>query len=145
MQLLKPIKFLQKISQRLSPRQQKPSAETFESEVSDMQENELIIQSTPDANEESALTEKAFLKTEEGSSQRLTDDESPSLDEKVTAQPSDEVSYAENTTSHLSGTLPRAAAIPGGSMTKAELRELRQLFSNITDAEIQRLYKTVTK
>ena len=117
-----------------------------------MQENELNIQSTPDAKEESALPETAFLKTEDGGSQRLTDEDDQKLfpeslpgDENAVSQPTDEVSYTENTTSHLSGTLPRAAAIPGGSMTKAELRELRQLFSNITDAEIQRLYKTVTK
>ena len=46
---------------------------------------------------------------------------------------------------HLRGSVPRPAGTAGGSMSQAELSAARELFSGLSDRELQRLYKTVTK
>ena len=46
---------------------------------------------------------------------------------------------------HLTGSVPRAARVPRGALSKSEMAELRQLFSGLDDSEIHRLYKKVTK
>ena len=46
---------------------------------------------------------------------------------------------------HLSGTAPRPATSPRASMTASELSHARELFSGMTDGEIQSLYKRVLK
>ena len=51
----------------------------------------------------------------------------------------------QDTTSHLSGSIPRRVEAPKGVMTKAEMREARELFDGLDDAEIHRLYKKVTQ
>ena len=51
----------------------------------------------------------------------------------------------ENNRSHLTSSVPRAAKTPTGYLTKGELKEIRELFKNLDDKEIQRLYKKVTK
>ena len=70
------------------------------------------------------------------------------LEGKVSAKPTDEV-YPEaepkSTTSHLSGSVPRRVETPRGAMTKSEMREARELFEGLDDAEIHRLYKKVTQ
>ena len=45
---------------------------------------------------------------------------------------------------HLERTVPRGASAPPGAMSDKELCEARAIFSDITDAEIKRLYKKVT-
>ena len=57
------------------------------------------------------------------------------------------ISEAEtkSTTSHLTGSVPRRVETPKGVMTKAEMREARELFYDLDDAEIHRLYKKVTQ
>ena len=55
------------------------------------------------------------------------------------------VAAAENNRSHLTSSVPRVARAPYGAMTKGELAEIRSLFNNLDDSEIQRLYKRVTK
>ena len=50
-----------------------------------------------------------------------------------------------DTKSHLKSSVPRAASAPCGAMSKQEIREARELFSGLDDAEIQRLYKKVTQ
>ena len=57
----------------------------------------------------------------------------------------EEVSATENNRAHLTSSVPRSARVPTGVMTKSELREIRELFGNMDDMEIQRLYKKVTK
>ena len=47
--------------------------------------------------------------------------------------------------SHLTSSVPRAARVPRGALSKSEMTELRELFGGLSDAEIQRLYKRVTK
>ena len=51
----------------------------------------------------------------------------------------------KSTTSHLSGSVPRKVETPRGAMTKSEMREARELFEGLSDAEIHRLYKKVTQ
>ena len=46
---------------------------------------------------------------------------------------------------HLRGSVPRSAGGLGGSMSQSELSAARELFSGLSDRELQRLYKTVTK
>ena len=49
-----------------------------------------------------------------------------------------------STLSHLKSSVPKAASAPQGVMTKYELSQARELFSDMDDNEIQRLYKRVT-
>ena len=46
---------------------------------------------------------------------------------------------------HLTGSVPRAASIPRGALSRAQMNEYRALFGGLDDAEIHRLYKKVTK
>ncbi len=48
-----------------------------------------------------------------------------------------------NTKSHLTSSVPRAASSPYGAMTRQQLAEAREIFGNLSDTEIQRLYKRV--
>lgn len=50
-----------------------------------------------------------------------------------------------DTMSHLGGSIPRRVETPKGAMTKSEMREARELFEGLDDAEIHRLYKKVTQ
>ena len=50
-----------------------------------------------------------------------------------------------DTKAHLTSSVPRSAKAPIGVLTKQEMGELRAIFSKMDDAEIQRLYKRVTK
>lgn len=46
--------------------------------------------------------------------------------------------------SHLRTGVPRSARSPMGQMSRRQLEEAREFFSDLDDAEIQRLYKRVT-
>lgn len=46
---------------------------------------------------------------------------------------------------HLTSSVPKAARVPQGALTKGEMAEIREIFGDMDDAEIQRLYKRVTK
>lgn len=48
------------------------------------------------------------------------------------------------TRSHLTSSVPRVASTPVERMSRTALLEARELFSDMTDTEIQRLYKKVT-
>ena len=50
-----------------------------------------------------------------------------------------------DTRSHLYSSVPGASSLPKGSMSDGELLMARELFPDITDSEIRKLYKTVTK
>ncbi len=50
-----------------------------------------------------------------------------------------------NTKAHLTSSVPRVARLPQGALTKGQMAEIREIFGDIDDAEIQRLYKRVTK
>ncbi len=46
---------------------------------------------------------------------------------------------------HLHGTLPKSIGSPGLSMSRTELHNAREIFSGMSDSEIQSLYKRVSK
>ena len=50
-----------------------------------------------------------------------------------------------DTRGHLVGSIPRAAGGPPSSMSKRELDSARELFSGLTDSQIQQLYRRVTQ
>ena len=45
---------------------------------------------------------------------------------------------------HLTDSYPRSAKAPVSTMTRSELREARELFSDLSDSQINQLYKKVT-
>ena len=47
--------------------------------------------------------------------------------------------------SHLRSSVPRSAAAPSGILTRSELEAARELFSGLSDGEIQKLYKKVSR
>lgn len=51
----------------------------------------------------------------------------------------------EDNRSHLRGGVPRAAKIPVSSMTRREWQTARALFEDMSDAEIEKLYRKVTR
>ena len=119
--LLHPIKAL------LSRGPRKLSAATSESEeVSDMREDVTEQGLSPEESEET-VTETEAEETE--------------VYEEYTEP---EITRQSNK-AHLSSSVPRGARVPTGALSKGEMAEIRSIFGNMDDAEIQRLYKRVTK
>ena len=52
---------------------------------------------------------------------------------------------ARDTRSHLTGGIPKPAGAPTGGMSRQELEGARELFSGMSDTEIQKLWRRVTK
>ncbi len=46
---------------------------------------------------------------------------------------------------HLERAVPKRAGIPDGTMSDRELAEAREIFSDLSDSEIKRLYRKVNK
>ena len=46
---------------------------------------------------------------------------------------------------HLTSSVPKAAKSPDMGLSKREIEEMRQIFGDISDADIYKLYKKVTK
>lgn len=66
--------------------------------------------------------------------------------EETAAVEADEtVIVPPDTKAHLTSSVPRALGSHDGVMTRAEIREARQLFTKLSDTEIQHLYKKVTQ
>ena len=55
-----------------------------------------------------------------------------------------EIKSDKTGTAHLTSSVPRAAVTPKGAMTNAQLREARELFPELSDREIHKLFKKVT-
>ncbi len=51
---------------------------------------------------------------------------------------------APNTRAHLQSAVPKFAAMPRGSMSEQELIMARELFGDLSDREIKKLYRKVT-
>jgi hypothetical protein len=116
MLLSKLTKFLHPKSLKTSPKEEKPS------EVTCVQSEEILtLEEEKNQNSDFEIRNKAAA-------------------EDVT--PSAEI---PGTTSHLTGSVPRRVETPKGVMTKAEMREARELFQGLDDSEIHRLYKKVTQ
>ena len=107
-------------SRKTSPRAEERSAQTLEQrEESKMQNAEFEMQNVNDEEETLEVVEVAEAKTEKADTPR-------------------------GELSHLSSSVPRAASLPKGAMTKAEMREMREILGDVDDAELHRLYKRVT-
>ncbi len=120
-------KLLQLIKNSESLEEVKSSEATSEQET----ENNLA-----DVDEETLETE---TQSEEMQSEEMQNAECGMQNKETT------VNHTENNRSHLTSSVPRAAKAPLGTLTKGELAEIRALFTNLDDTEIQRLYKKVTK
>lgn len=117
MLLSKLTKFLHPKSPKTSLRQEKPS------EVTCVQSEEMEIRNSDEEIRNS--DEEIRNKDEVGEVKTETD--------------------VKSTTAHLGGGVPKRVETPRGAMTKAEMREARELFEGLDDAEIHRLYKKVTQ
>ena len=132
MQISQLKKLLRPIKELTSRRAKRPSAETLESKaVNEMQNAEQMQNSEFIMQNEEVISEAA---------------DSCSEDMPTEAEPTPETpSPTVNTKAHLSSSVPRAARLPQGALTKGQMAEIREIFGDIDDAEIQRLYKRVTK
>ena len=114
-------KFLQLIkSEEELPEEAKLSEETLESDPKESEENSKFE------------IRNSELKEDEES-------EEPESDQVECTTPK------ESNRAHLTSSVPRAAKPPASALTKGELAEIRAIFRNLDDSEIQRLYKKVTK
>ena len=139
MQISQLKKLLRPIKELTSRRAKRPSAETLESKGENkMQNSECIMQ-----NAEQMQNAECIMQNEEMISEAA---DSCSEDMPTEAEPTPETpSPTVNTKAHLSSSVPRAARLPQGALTKGQMAEIREIFGDIDDAEIQRLYKIVTK
>lgn len=117
------ISVLKKLLQLISPSDSPEEAKSLE-ETSEQEENE-IMQIAECSMQNDDADEICAEGEEDSAAERAT--------------------LSENNRSHLTSSVPRAARVPAGVMTKGELAEIRELFKNLDDTEIQRLYKRVTK
>ena len=125
-------KLLQLIKNEI-PEEEKSSEATSEQSPERSDENsKLEIRNSESENGgDEGVQSAEFIVQNYEDEEVLNEDEQPTL--------------TENNRSHLTSSVPRAAKTPVGSLTKGELREIRELFKNLDDNEIQRLYKKVTK
>ena len=130
-------KLLQLIKNSESLEEVKSSEATSEQET----ENNLV-----DVDEEMQEigTQSDEMQSEEMQSEEMQSEEMQNAERRMQNTEAT-VNHAENNRSHLTSSVPRAAKAPIGTLTKGELAEIRALFTNLDDAEIQRLYKKVTK
>ena len=148
MQISQLKKLLRPIRKLTSRRVRKSSAETLESKaVNEMQNSECRMQ-----NSELASPFRRGGGEADGEVDSA-DAFVNSLDEAV-LEPVCEENASEaattpsptvNTKAHLTSSVPRVAKLPQGALTKGQMAEIREIFGDIDDAEIQRLYKRVTK
>ena len=118
------ISVLRKLLQLISP-QDSPEATELSEEISELNPTENEITENNESVTEDAVTE--------------VDEIEPDTDCE------EEIPLPADTKAHLTSSVPRAAKAPQDLMTKGELAEIRALFKNLSDKEIQRLYKRVTK
>ena len=124
-------KLLQLISPKNSPKEERSLEEILEQETERDEGMQNLEQDVEMQNLE----------------QEMQDLELECEEEPIPEEPSDKAkpTRLESNRSHLTSSVPRVARPPKGDLTKGELAEIRALFSNLDDKEIQRLYKKVTK
>lgn len=122
-------KLLQLISPKNSPEEEKSLEEILEQKETQSNEEEFEIQ-----NSEFEIN---------GEEEEMTIAEEPAEKEEPTEK--EKPAHAESNRSHLTSSVPRGAKTPQSDLTKGELAQIRSLFANLDDKEIQRLYKKVTK
>ena len=173
MQISQLRKLLHPIKRLTSRRAEKPSAETLESRAEsemEMQSDECRVQSDEcrvqnaecimqnselaspfrrgggEADGEVNSPDAFVNSLDEAASETTCEENAPVAEEsKPCEEPSNTPSHTVNTKAHLTSSVPRAARLPQGALTKGQMAEIREIFGDIDDAEIQRLYKRVTK
>ena len=123
-------KLLQLISPKTSPEEEKSLEEILEQETE---------------NDEGMQNAKLGMQNAECKMQNSEQEEEMQNSECNMQNNEATVNHTESNRSHLTSSVPRSAKPPQGILTKGELAEIRALFSNLDDKEIQRLYKQVTK
>ena len=106
-----------------------------------------LIKSEEELPEEAKLSEETSESNLSESEDEMQNAECKMQNAKCEMQNADEEAQApsESNRAHLTSSVPRAAKPPVSALTKGELAEIRALFKNLDDLEIQRLYKKVTK
>ena len=158
MQISQLKKLLRPIKELTSRRAKRSSAETLESKGENkMQNSECIMQNDVANAQKQGVADAECTEAEDTTmfqeSEQVQSDETISAqadncleDMPTEAEPTPETpSPTVNTKAHLSSSVPRAARLPQGALTKGQMAEIREIFGDIDDAEIQRLYKRVTK
>ena len=128
-------KLLLRIKRKDSREPRESSAETSESrETSDMINEETVDeQNCCDAADQHIEAADQVSSAEEG-----VKNDPPSEDREPRGD-------GRSNKAHLTSSVPRVARIPRGALSKGEMAEIRELLGDVDDAEIQRLYKRVTK
>ncbi|MBQ8414104.1 MAG: hypothetical protein IJX58_02535 [Clostridia bacterium] len=80
-----------------------------------------------------------------GSEGELSSDKSVVEKSDRSEEPTQVATTENSNKAHLTSSVPRVAKIPQGALSKSQMAEIREIFGDIDDAEIQRLYKRVTK
>ena len=144
-------RLLHPIKELISPRARRSSAETSESE----RESDMPLYNSIEEGAESidAAAIEIHRETEYGESDEDTSAET--CCDNTADRDADESDEGEaapfpsavtgGSRAHLTSSVPRAARVPRGVLTKGEMAEIRSIFGDMDDAEIQRLYKRVTK
>lgn len=139
---LAPRKLLHLIKEKMSPREKRPQEETCVS--SEIRNEEFEIR-----NEENGEIRKEELEIRNEGTEEIRNEEFEIRNEEAKEIRNEKTEIRNESTSdtksHLTSSVPRAASIPRGAMTKQELNEARALFRGLDDGEIHRLYKKVTQ
>ena len=141
MQISQLKKLLLPIKELTSRRAKRSSAETSEpKEENEVQSAECRVQ-----NAEQMQSAECRVQNQEAEYENAYEPSDNCLEDMpIEADPTPEAPKV-NTKAHLSSSVPRAAKLPLGALTKGQMAEIREIFGDIDDAEIQRLYKRVTK
>jgi hypothetical protein len=121
-------KLLQLINPKNSQEAEKPLEEILEQET---ERDEEMQNSEQDVEMQNSEPDVEMQNSEPDVEMQNNEDEKPP--------------HTESNRSHLTSSVPKSAKPPHGILTKGELAEIRALFNNLDDKEIQRLYKQVTK
>ena len=152
MQISQLKKLLRPIKELTSRRAKRSSAETLElREENEVQSAECRVQSNEQMQNDEQMQNaecrmQNYSTEEECAAHWISEVTSEVTEANEPCEESTETpSPTPNTKAHLSSSVPRAAKLPPGALTKGQMAEIREIFGDIDDAEIQRLYKRVTK
>ena len=135
-------KLLHPISKIMSRRAEKLSEATSEArEESEMQNAECEMQNAEGRMQNENSPEVSVS----GSEGELSSDKSVVEKSDRSEEPTQVATTENSNKAHLTSSVPRVAKIPQGALSKSQMAEIREIFGDIDDAEIQRLYKRVTK
>ena len=135
-------KLLHPISKIMSRRAEKLSEATSEARKErEMQNAECEMQNAEGRMQNENSPEVSVS----GSEGELSSDKSVVEKSDRSEEPTQVATTENSNKAHLTSSVPRVAKIPQGALSKSQMAEIREIFGDIDDAEIQRLYKRVTK